>query len=82
MSRTGCERSVLSNTRRHSARMTSMPNCCPHLTADDLKEIGVTSVGHRRRLLEAIAALRLEGTPTADPVRLRRAQPRPRTRLV
>ena len=30
----------------------------PGLTADDLKEIGVTSVGHRRLLLEAIAALR------------------------
>ena len=32
----------------------------PNLTADDLKEIGITSLGHRRRLLEAIAALRLE----------------------
>jgi class 3 adenylate cyclase/tetratricopeptide (TPR) repeat protein len=30
----------------------------PRLTADDLREIGVASVGHRRRLLEAIAALR------------------------
>ena len=27
------------------------------LTTDDLKEIGVAAVGHRRRLLEAIAAL-------------------------
>jgi hypothetical protein len=41
----------------------------PNLSADDLKEIGVTSFGHRRRLLEAIAALRLEGTPAGDPVR-------------
>ena len=47
----------------------------PNLTADDLKELGVTSVGHRRRLLEAIAALRLEGTPADDPVR-RPARPR------
>ena len=39
----------------------------PNLTADDLKEIGVTSLGHRRHLLEAIAALRLEGTPAVDP---------------
>ena len=31
-----------------------------NLTADDLKELGVTLVGHRRHLLEAIAALRLE----------------------
>jgi class 3 adenylate cyclase/tetratricopeptide (TPR) repeat protein len=29
----------------------------PSLTADDLKDLGVTLVGHRRRLLEAIAAL-------------------------
>src|SRR5215475_14595025 len=31
----------------------------PTLTADDLKEMGVIPIGHRRRLLEAIAALRL-----------------------
>jgi class 3 adenylate cyclase/predicted ATPase len=35
------------------------------LTADDLKELGVTRVGHRRKLLDAIAALRTE--PTAKP---------------
>ena len=29
----------------------------PELTAEDLKDLGVTSVGHRRRLLDAIAAL-------------------------
>jgi len=29
----------------------------PELTADDLISIGVTSVGHRRKLLAAIAAL-------------------------
>ncbi len=40
----------------------------PTLTADDLKEIGVLSFGHRRRLLEAIAALRLEATSAGDPV--------------
>jgi SAM domain (Sterile alpha motif) len=42
----------------------------PTLTADDLKELGITSLGHRRRFLEAIAALRLEGPPAGDPVRL------------
>ena len=42
----------------------------PNLTADDLKEIGISSLGHRRRLLEAIAALRLEGTPASDPTQL------------
>ncbi len=33
------------------------PAVLPSLTAEDLKELGVTSVGHRRQLLEAIAAL-------------------------
>src|SRR4029077_1956883 len=36
----------------------------PELTADDLISIGVTSVGHRRKLLGAIAALGVE--PTRD----------------
>jgi hypothetical protein len=30
----------------------------PELTADDLKDLGVSLVGHRRKLLGAIAALR------------------------
>jgi class 3 adenylate cyclase len=30
----------------------------PNLTADDLRDLGVTSIGHRRRLLDAIALLR------------------------
>ena len=29
----------------------------PRLTADDLKDMGVASLGHRKKLLEAIAAL-------------------------
>jgi|SRR6185312_6675953 len=32
----------------------------PSLTADDLKDLGVGLVGHRRKLLDAIAALRTE----------------------
>ncbi len=32
----------------------------PRLTQEDLKEIGVGPVGHRRMLLEAIAALRAD----------------------
>jgi hypothetical protein len=32
----------------------------PQLTAEDLKEIGITSVGHRRSLLAAIETLRPE----------------------
>ena len=35
----------------------------PKLTADDLKDIGVTIVGHRRKLLEAIAALAKPALP-------------------
>ena len=41
----------------------------PSLTAEDLKELGVTALGHRRILLDAIAALRGEGTgkgPSAE----------------
>jgi class 3 adenylate cyclase len=37
----------------------------PKLTAEDLKDIGVTAVGHRRVLLDAIAALRGETPPGA-----------------
>jgi class 3 adenylate cyclase len=33
----------------------------PHLTSTDLVELGVTSVGHRRRLLDAIARLAAAG---------------------
>src|SRR5262249_24205471 len=32
----------------------------PSLTAEDLKELGADTVGHRRKLLNAIAALRAE----------------------
>ncbi len=37
----------------------------PRLTAEDLRELGVASVGHRRRLLDAIAALGAPA-PAAD----------------
>ena len=33
----------------------------PNLTAEDLKELGVGAVGHRRKLLDAIAALTSHG---------------------
>ena len=42
----------------------------PKLTSDDLREIGVVAIGHRRRLLDAIAALASEPPPAPDtPVR-------------
>src|SRR5262245_8460937 len=43
----------------------------PRLTAEDLKELGVAALGHRRKLLDAIAALRADTkvstTATHDP---------------
>jgi class 3 adenylate cyclase/predicted ATPase len=39
----------------------------PTLTAEDLKDLGVTVVGHRRKLLNAIDALRGEPQKGADP---------------
>ena len=37
----------------------------PELTADDLKELGVAAIGHRRLLLKAIADLAAGGGRTA-----------------
>jgi class 3 adenylate cyclase/predicted ATPase len=43
----------------------------PRLTAEDLKDLGVTLVGHRRRLLDAIAALGPEPAAVVDvPIRV------------
>ena len=39
----------------------------PNLTAEDLKDLGVGIVGHRRKLLDAIAALRGDA-PAKQPV--------------
>jgi class 3 adenylate cyclase/predicted ATPase len=39
----------------------------PDLTAEDLKELGVSLVGHRLQLLKAIGVLRPEPTPAAGP---------------
>src|ERR1700730_397337 len=41
----------------------------PGLTAEDLKELGVAALGHRRKILDAIAALRADthATPAATP---------------
>jgi class 3 adenylate cyclase/predicted ATPase len=41
----------------------------PDLTAEDLKDLGVSNVGHRRKLLDAIAALRHDASapgPSSD----------------
>jgi class 3 adenylate cyclase len=42
------------------------PDLLPTLTAEDLKELGVSLVGHRRKLLDAIAALRRTTMESAD----------------
>src|ERR1700746_2614084 len=39
----------------------------PNLTAEDLKDLGVSIVGHRRKLLDAIAALRTNAGAKAPP---------------
>jgi len=45
------------------------PEVLLRLTAEDLKEIGVVPVGHRRKLLDAIAALRVPEVPASDRAR-------------
>jgi class 3 adenylate cyclase/predicted ATPase len=40
----------------------------PNLTAEDLKDLGVTLVGHRRRLLDAIATLASEAPAARNPL--------------
>ncbi len=45
------------------------------LTQEDLKEIGVGPVGHRRKLLDAIAALRGEPATKASPPEVPSYQP-------
>ena len=39
----------------------------PNLTAEDLKDMGVSIVGHRRALLDAITALRTDATAKGLP---------------
>ena len=39
----------------------------PELTAEDLAGLGITSIGHRRRLLAAISALRAVAPGDANP---------------
>src|SRR6476469_9937453 len=47
----------------------------PDLTAEDLKELGVTALGHRRKLLSAIAALRDDAGVQSPPVEAAPARP-------
>jgi len=54
---------VLASMRLLFRDNASAGEVLPRLTADDLKDIGVTTVGHRRTLLDAIAALGLDIPP-------------------
>src|ERR1700758_1850771 len=45
----------------------------PGVTADDLKDLGVALVGHRRRLLDAIAALGAAPSAAVSPAREERS---------
>ena len=38
----------------------------PNLTAEDLKDLGVAIVGHRRKILNAIVALRVDESAKAS----------------
>ncbi len=66
-SRTGCERLVLSNMEAAFRENAVDADLLPSLTAEDLKDLGITAVGHRRRLLDAIAKLRVNGALPDDP---------------
>jgi hypothetical protein len=46
----------------------------PHLTVDDLKEIGVHAVGHRRKILEAISLLPMDRAAAQAPASVERRQ--------
>src|SRR5262245_22228412 len=45
----------------------------PNLTAEDLKDLGVSIVGHRRKILDAIAALRTDASLKAPPATVRQS---------
>ncbi len=47
----------------------------PNLTAEDLKELGITALGHRRKLLDSIAALRGEASAKTPSIAASMAPP-------
>jgi hypothetical protein len=49
----------------------------PNVTAEDLKDMGIGIVGHRRVLLEAIALLRADGSAKAPPAEAPSTVPKP-----
>jgi SAM domain (Sterile alpha motif)/Adenylate and Guanylate cyclase catalytic domain len=49
----------------------------PSLTAEDLKDLGIGSIGHRRKLIDAIALLRADATTKAPPPEAPSGLPKP-----
>ena len=49
----------------------------PSLTAEDLKDLGIETVGHRRKLLDAIALLRADGSAKAPSTEAASTHPKP-----
>jgi class 3 adenylate cyclase len=49
----------------------------PSLTAEDLRDLGIGSIGHRRKLLDAIAVLRAEADTKSAPPEATSAGPKP-----
>jgi class 3 adenylate cyclase/predicted ATPase len=49
----------------------------PNLTAEDLKDLGVGSIGHRRKMLDAIALLQADAAKKARPPEASSVLPRP-----
>jgi hypothetical protein len=60
-------------TSRHQTRQIT-EKVLPNLTAEDLKDLGISIVGHRRTLLDAIAALRAHAENKAPTSRSLAAQ--------
>ena len=67
MSLHGCGASASKGMRRHSARMKLTRTVLPRLTAEDLKDLGIAIVGHRRTMLDAIATLRASDASAKTP---------------
>ena len=59
-SQLGCRASASSAMQRHFRENEIDEKVLPNLTTQDLKDLGVNRVGHRRKLLDAIALLRSE----------------------
>ena len=78
MSQAGCETWDFEHYEATFRENDVIAELLPKLTADDLKDLGVTSVGHRRQLLEAIAACASKTLP-ADDVDSGRQPARPTT---